>query len=182
MSMFAQLGKIAADNFIKQAALDPALANALGFGGVGAATGGAVGAISGLVNPGHSEEVIGEDERGRKIIRKIKNNRLLEALKNGLGGAASFGLAGAAAGGLGTEAMRYVPKFENMIRREQAGDSLTGMVDRGMANASDYAWDMLPRGGQHSLMSLRAPIVYDNPLSRGANTAADKLMGYLGKK
>jgi hypothetical protein len=41
---------------------------------------------------------------------------------------------------------------------------------------------MLPREGQHSIMSQKVPMVYDNPLSRGANTAVDKLMGYMGKK
>jgi hypothetical protein len=185
MSMFAQLGKMAADNFIKQAALDPALANALGLGGLGAAAGGAIGSLSGLVAPGHSEEVIGEDEQGRKIIRKVRKNRLLEGLKQGLGGAAALGLGGAALGGLGTEGMRFVPKIQSMIRREQIKDNPLnplGIGERLGLDASDMIWDALPREAQHGFMAQNTPQIYDNPLSRGANTVADKVKSYLGKK
>jgi hypothetical protein len=166
----------------KEAALDPAVANALGLGGIGAAAGGVLGSISGFADPGHDEEVIGEDENGRKIIRKVPKSRLAQALGSGLGGALAGGLGGAALGGLGTEAMRYVPKVQNMIKREQSKDHPLGMIDRGLSHVGDSIWDMLPREGQHSIMSQKVPMVYDNPLSRGANTAVDKLMGYMGKK
>jgi hypothetical protein len=182
MSLFSQLGKVAADDCVKQAALDPAVANALGLGGVGAAAGGVLGSISGFADPGHDEEVIGEDENGRKIIRKVQKSRISEALKRGLGSAAGLGLGGALVGGLGTEAMRYIPKVENMARREQSKDKPLGMIERGLTHAGDYLWDMVPRDDQHRFMAEKAPMFYDNPLSRGANAAVDKVMGYLGKK
>lgn len=182
MNIFEQLGKQAANTFIKQAVLDPAVANALGLGGMGVAAGGILGSISGLADPGHSEEVIGEDEKGRKIVRKVRKGRLSEALKRGLGSAVGLGLGGAALGGLGTEAVRYIPKLQNMAKRQQVDDSFLGKVEKGMSHAEDSLWDMLPREGQHYVMSKKMPAVYDNPASRGANTFVDKLTNYLGKK
>lgn len=98
----------------KQAALDPAVANALGLGAAGLAGGGLLGALSGAVDPGY------EDKEKRKRM-----SRLRAAIYGGLGGATLGGLGGAILGGGGTELMRVSPKIENWI----TGQKLKSQTD-----------------------------------------------------
>ncbi len=166
----------------KQAALDPAIANALGLGGVSALGGGAFGALSGLLNPGYEENVIGEDSEGNKIITRMPKARLSQALYGGLSGALAGGLGGAAVGGLGTEAMRAMPLLKNYLKRHQLKDSPIGGPATALTHGEDTVWKNLPRDWQHGYMSQEFKDVYNNPLSRGANTAVDTLKNFAGIK
>ena len=170
----------------KRAALDPAVANALGFGGVGALLGGGLGALTGFRDPGHYDA---PDEQG--YLRRHRGNRLLGALRLGLSGAVAGGLGGAALGGLGTEAVRLLPPTAlqhkiDMLNKEEPtdfGQRLHRDAQIRVAEAAKRHFNSLDRDQQHALMRSNSdplkglvsvnPIVYDNPLSRRANIAAD---------
>jgi len=116
----------------KRAALDPAVANALGLGAVGLAGGGLLGGLSGYANPGdlldsNSKPQVEFDETGKTPIynsdgtfKTKKKSKLRAAIEGAMGGGLLGGLGGAAVGGGGTELMRVSPKIQNWFVGDQA--------------------------------------------------------------
>lgn len=191
-NLFAVLGRVSA----KQAALDPSIANAVGGGLAGAGLAGGLGALSGALSPGETEEE-GVDEFGRPVVKKVKKNRLLSALTGGLGGAAIGGLGGAAIGGLGTEAIRkYGPPSVSSAQRSKAVTDMVSqvnskepLIDRlgkgweaaksfGSGMKDSIGYPLLNREDQFKEISKHAPAVTKNPISDLGNSAYD----FLGKQ
>jgi hypothetical protein len=109
MDRFYELSKFAS-RIAKQAALDPTVANALIGGGLGGLFTGGIGALSGAISPGDSDETVFEDEEKTKpvykpdgTILKKKKSRGKAALISALQGVGIGGLGGGLLGGALTE-------------------------------------------------------------------------------
>ena len=174
----------------KAAALDPAIANALGVGGVGALAGGGLGALSGLIAPGHYDA---PDEQG--VLRRRQRSRLGSMLTGGLKGALGGGIAGAAIGGLGTEfapvaARIHMQNNIDKLQKQKADidaratttylDAAKKLKDQAgiggsilAENARKNIFENLPRNEQHAQLHSHMPLIYNNPLAAGANQAVD---------
>jgi hypothetical protein len=169
----------------KQAALDPALANALGMGVGGAALGAGLGGLSGFMGDGKEEL----DENGNPV--KKRSGGILSGLGGALGGGIIGGLGGAAIGGLGTEAIRkYGPEIKGTMDQNDAKGRLGQAINKPINGFNDLGniakdiytatgtekfingvgYDLKDRAGQFAELP---PIVSNNPASRLGNAAAD---------
>jgi hypothetical protein len=106
MSLFNQIGKMAADDFVSK--IGPNLVKDTLIGG---GIGGLAGGLYGLINPGQTEEI---DEQGEKVVKQ--KSRLGEALKRGLIGAGI----GAGVGGIGGTAARFLKQRSDNLAAEKA--------------------------------------------------------------
>ena len=163
----------------KQAALDPAVANALGLGAVGLVGGGLAGGLSGYSNPGdlldsNSKPQVEFDETGKTPIynsdgtfKTKKKSRLRAAIEGAMGGGLIGGIGGAAVGGGGTELMRVSPKIQNWFAGNQAkGDTkipidavndLKNDLISGSVNHANRKYDQLGRDKHFDFMRNGMP-------------------------
>ena len=163
----------------KKAALDPAVANALGLGAVGLAGGGLAGGLLGYENPGDlldsdSKPQVEFDETGKTPIynsdgtfKTKKKSRLRAAIEGAMGGGLIGGIGGAAVGGGGTELMRVSPKIQNWLTGHQvksdtkipidAVNDLKNNLISGDVNYANSKYDQLGRDKHFDLMSNGIP-------------------------
>jgi hypothetical protein len=163
----------------KRAALDPAVANALGLGAVGLAGGGLAGGLLGYENPGdlldsNSKPQVEFDETGKTPIynsdgtfKTKKKSRLRAAIEGAMGGGLIGGLGGAAVGGGGTELMRVSPKIQNWLTGAHVKgetkipiDAVNDLKNNLISNDVNYAnskYDQLGRDKHFDLMRNGIP-------------------------
>jgi hypothetical protein len=161
----------------KRAALDPAIANALGLGGAGAVLGGGIGALSGLISPQKEDE--SEESNNYDYLSK--------AFTRGLTGAAIGGGLGGLAGGFGTEGVRLLaPKFmQNDIDRiSKQPFSLQKTKDLAEAYAKKILYENSSRAGQHNMLKSHKPteFLYSNIFSDAANRGVNWFNAALKEK
>jgi hypothetical protein len=163
----------------KRAALDPAVANALGLGAVGLAGGGLAGGLLGYENPGdlldsNSKPQVEFDETGKTPIynsdgtfKTKKKSRLRAAIEGAMGGGLIGGIGGAAVGGGGTELMRVSPKIQNWLTGAHvkgetkipidAVNDLKNNLISGDVNYANSKYDQLGRDKHFDLMRNGIP-------------------------
>lgn len=179
----SELGRISAMH--KQAKLDPAVANTLGFGGAGMLAGGGLGALRGAL-------ISENDQQGKPI--GLLRRMLWHGTKGGLKG----GVLGGAAGLIGTEMPRLLAndalKFgrnENYARASALAEKsdVGSQAERARLNLEALMFDAqrrifndVSRPDQHKLIATQIPLLYDNPLAQAANAVAKPVIKYLNSK
>ena len=183
-----ELGRISAMH--KQAKLDPAIANTLGFGGAGMLAGGGLGALRGAL-------ISENDQQGKPI--GLLRRMLWHGTKGGLKG----GVLGGAAGLIGTEMPRLLAndvlklgRNENYARASalaEKSDPKLGYLgskaervrlnlEAAMFDAQRRIFNDVSRPDQHKLIATQIPLLYDNPLAQAANAVAKPVIKYLNSK
>ena len=183
-----ELGRISAMH--KQAKLDPAMANTLGFGGAGMLAGGGLGALRGAL-------ISENDQQGKPI--GLLRRMLWHGTKGGLKG----GALGGAAGLISTELPRLLAndvlkgvRDENYAQASALSKKsdpklgyLGSQAERARLNAEAFLFDGqrrifndVSRPEQHKLIAKQIPLLYDNPLAQAANYVANPVIKYLNSE